>query len=79
VDTLNGLQDGQLVSEARPGCDCEINTLDAPNSLVPISYAGSAPGTVAGVFQINFQVVDNEVYYLNAGGNVGGFSIFTSQ
>jgi uncharacterized protein (TIGR03437 family) len=46
--------DGQIASSAQSYCQCEIHTLDGQSA--PVSYAGSAPGLVKGIVQIDFQV-----------------------
>jgi len=48
--------DGQMQTSARPTfCGCWLQTFTPPPNAVMIDYAGAAPGTVAGVTQINFE------------------------
>jgi len=48
--------DGQMQTSARPTfCGCWLQTFTPPPNGVMIDYAGAAPGTVAGVTQINFE------------------------
>jgi uncharacterized protein (TIGR03437 family) len=48
--------DGQMQTSARPTfCACWLQTFTPPPNAVSIDYAGAAPGTVAGVTQINFE------------------------
>jgi uncharacterized protein (TIGR03437 family) len=49
--------DGQMQTSARPTfCGCWLQTFTPPPNAVSIDYAGAAPGTVAGVTQINFEM-----------------------
>ena len=48
-------QDGQRATAAQPACNCTITQYGTDGSIVP-AYAGTAPGMVIGVVQINFQV-----------------------
>ena len=48
--------DGQMQTSAQPTfCGCWLQTFTPPPNAVSIDYAGAAPGTVAGVTQINFE------------------------
>jgi uncharacterized protein (TIGR03437 family) len=71
--------DGQISTAAQDyGC-CQIGALvvrsssfvQAPEPLPVVSYAGAAPGMVAGIVQINFQVPT----YIDTPGTLG-FSVF---
>jgi uncharacterized protein (TIGR03437 family) len=73
--------DGQISTAAQDYDCCQIGALvvrsssfvQAPQPLPVVSYAGAAPGMVAGVVQINFQVPP----YIDTPGTLG-FSVFTS-
>ena len=52
--------DGQMQTTVRPTCNCAIQLSGAPQVPVTVTYAGAAPGTVAGVTQINFVVPNGQ-------------------
>jgi hypothetical protein len=50
-----GALDGQIQTSAQPtACGCWLKTFLPYNDVI-VDYAGAAPGTVAGVTQINFR------------------------
>lgn len=51
------LADGQVASVADSECACQIQS-GSTTSFPSVRYSGAAPGTVAGVIQINFVVPD---------------------
>jgi uncharacterized protein (TIGR03437 family) len=73
--------DGQISTAAQDYECCQIGALvvrsssfvQAPQPLPVVSYAGAAPGMVAGIVQINFQVPP----YIDTPGTLG-FSVFAS-
>jgi uncharacterized protein (TIGR03437 family) len=75
--------DGQETAAAQSICNyCGIySTAGAtPLQLVPLPYAGPAPGTVTGVVQLNFQVSSSQTYGLTANGKYSDpFEIYVSQ
>jgi uncharacterized protein (TIGR03437 family) len=72
--------DGQMATSAQSFCGCIIHDLATNQDIVP-SYAGTAPGMVTGVVQINFQVpATGTSFYLNVSGKISDtFSISVSQ
>ena len=66
VGSVDGL-DGQMATVARDLCGCVIHDLDQNQDLTGI-YAGTAPGTVTGVIQINFKVTPYGYYQLRVNG-----------
>jgi len=71
--------DGQMATSAQSYCPCEIHSYSnvaTSDAALPVAYAGSAPGTVNGVIQINFQV-SGGLYYLKVYGKASSpFSVF---
>jgi uncharacterized protein (TIGR03437 family) len=72
--------DGQMQTSAGSFCSCPIHDLATNQDIVP-SYAGTAPGMVTGVVQINFQVpATGTFFYLDVNGKTSDvFSIALSQ
>jgi uncharacterized protein (TIGR03437 family) len=72
--------DGQMATSAGTFCSCPIHDLAANQDIVP-SYAGTAPGMVTGVVQINFQVpATGTFFYLDVNGKTSDtFSIAISR
>jgi uncharacterized protein (TIGR03437 family) len=71
--------DGQQATTAQPACSCSIGQYGLAQAIVP-AYAGSAPGMVTGVVQINFPVTSSGYYYsLIVNGVPGpGFSLYVT-
>jgi uncharacterized protein (TIGR03437 family) len=70
-NAASSLQDGQMAAAAQDFACCMIQEYLQDYEMFP-SYAGSAPGMVAGIVQINFQIPAsgfNSSYYLIAGDN----------
>ena len=72
--------DGQMATSAQNFFTCLIHDLAANQDIVP-SYAGTAPGMVTGVVQINFQVPGTGTSFsLDVNGKISdAFSIAVSQ
>jgi uncharacterized protein (TIGR03437 family) len=72
--------DGQMQTSAGSFFSCLIHDLATNQDIVP-SYAGTAPGMVTGVVQINFQVpVTSTLFYLDVTGKTSdAFSIAVSN
>jgi uncharacterized protein (TIGR03437 family) len=71
--------DGQMGTTLPLPCNCEIHDVYNGHDLL-VAYAGSAPGMVTGVVQINFQLgngIGGTSYYLSVDGkNSDPFTIF---
>jgi uncharacterized protein (TIGR03437 family) len=72
-------RDGQQATAAQSACNCTISQYGSKQPIVP-AYAGTAPGMVTGVVQINFQVTNNGYdYYLVVNGqNQAVFSVYVT-
>ena len=74
--------DGQAAAGADEFCTpglilCGVAQSDG--TPVNVSYTGAAPGTVAGVMQINFQVTAGQGYYLSVDGiDSNSFTVYTT-
>ena len=55
--------DGQMQTEAQSTCSCAIQVFAFTRYPARVAYAGAAPGTVAGVTQINFEVPNQRPLY----------------
>jgi len=75
--------DGQMATAANEFCSqwltyCVVYQQDG--TAVNVYYTGAAPGTVAGMIQINFQVSASQIYYFNTGtANSNSFLVYTAQ
>jgi uncharacterized protein (TIGR03437 family) len=72
--------DGQIQTSADSFCSCPIHNVATNQDVIP-AYAGTAPGMVTGVVQINFQVPATGTFFtldVN-GGTSDAFSIAVSQ
>jgi uncharacterized protein (TIGR03437 family) len=81
VGWFGGAIDGQMATAAQDFHCCFVQEF-YQNQLVVPAYAGAAPGLVAGVVQVNFQVTTvGEIYYLTAGSSSRSnhFSIAVTQ
>jgi uncharacterized protein (TIGR03437 family) len=52
-----------MQTEAQSSCSCAIQVFAFTPSSAKVTYAGAAPGTVAGVTQINFEVPNQRPLY----------------
>jgi uncharacterized protein (TIGR03437 family) len=72
--------DGQMATSAASFCSCLMHNVATNQDIVP-SYAGTAPGMVNGVVQINFQApAAGSFFYLDVNGKTSDtFSIAVSN